>query len=89
MSHQVVWTKDVAEFFLEHCNATQFQRDVLMTRIAGMSVLQQSFFFSCSKSTVERTINQLKKMYDIVQKEHPDRLKPRVFSADELYMDTH
>lgn len=89
MSHQVVWTKATTNFFLEHCNATDFEKQVLLTRISGMSVLQQSFFFSCSTSTVERAIRHLKNLYDVVQKEYPDRLKPRVFSKDELYMDTH
>lgn len=89
MSKQVVWTKRVTDFFLDNSNATDFEKQVLLTRISGMTVQEQSFFFCCSPATVQRAVKHLKQLYDKVQEEYPDELPKRKTCAAELYMDNN
>lgn len=87
MSHQVVWTRRVVTLFEDAANLTDLERQVLETRVAGMTRVQQSFYLNLSVSTIDKVISRLKQKYDVVQKEYPDDLKPRKFSAAETYMD--
>lgn len=89
MSHEVKWTKRTTDFFLENSNATEFEKQVLLTRISGMSIVQQSYFFSCSTATISRAIKKLKILYDEVQREYPEELRPRKTSVYETYLDEH
>lgn len=89
MSHEVVWTKKVLERFCEAAKLTDFERQVMETRIAGMTITQQAFYLSVSDSTVCRTVARLKKKYDAVQKEYPDELKPRRKTVYEDFMDNN
>lgn len=88
MSHQVIWTKRVLDFFCEAANLTPFEREVMITRLT-MTRLQQADYLSVSLSTLDKCIARLKRKYDAVQKEYPDELKPRRKSAAETYMDEH
>ena len=87
MSHQVIWTRRVFEFFSDAAKLTKLEREVLETRISGMTRVQQSLYFSLSISTIDKIIARLKRLYDEVQREYPDELKPRRTSACETYMD--
>lgn len=89
MSRQVVWTKRTESFFCDAANLTPFERDVLRCRISGMTQVQTSFYLSVSVSTIQKTVARIKRIYDVVQKEFPDELKPRRTCAAETYMDTH
>ena len=89
MAHQVVWTKKVTEFFEEAGNLTKFECEVLETRISGMSIKEQAYYFSCSEGTINKCISKLKRKYDAVQAEYPDELRPRRSSAAETYLDEH
>ena len=77
------------DFFLENSNCTKFQRDVLITRISGMTIKEQAMFFHCGESTVNRAIRVLKDTYDAVQREYPDELPKRKMSEAERYLDEH
>lgn len=88
MAKQVIWTRYTYEKFVHEGFLTEFEQEVLQTRIKGMTVLQQAEHLHCSKSTVEKTIAALKKRYDEVQKRNPD-LPIRRTSAQEQYMDSH
>lgn len=89
MSKQVIWTKNTLEFFLEHSMMNDFQKQIMIDRCQNMTVIQMSLKYHCSESTVHKEIAKIKKIYDVVQNEHPDILPPRKKSAKELYMDTH
>ena len=89
MSHQVVWTEKVTRFFEEKTKLTEFECRLLESRIAGMTVVQQSFYFCKSISSIEKSIKLLKTKYDAVQVEYPDTLKPRRNSVYEQQMDEH
>ena len=89
MARQVVWTKRTTDFFLDNSNATDFEKQVLLTRISGMTVQQQAFYFSCSPATVHRAVKHLKQLYDRVQQEYPEELPKRRSCAAELYMDNN
>jgi len=89
MARQVIWTKQTLEFFLEHSGVNEFQKQIMVTRCQNMTVVQQAQLLNCSESTVHKEIAKIKKIYDVVQKEHPDQLPPRKASQKELYMDTH
>ena len=77
------------DFFKQAANLTPLECEIMETRISGMTRTQQSFYFNISVSALEKIIARLKKKYDAVQKEFPDRLKPRRASAAETYMDEH
>lgn len=86
---QVIWTKKVLEDFIELAMLTEEEAFIMRSRVKGVTVTQQAMELNKSESSVHRMINQLKKKYDAVQAEHPDRFPPRKFSAKETYMDTH
>lgn len=88
MSHQVIWTREVLDAFVREACLTDFQRELMETRIAGMSVTAQAYFFNRSVSSINREIARLKLLYDEAQL-HSKILKPRKHSAQELYLDTH
>lgn len=56
---KIVWTKRVFEFFCENGNLTEFQRQVLETRIAGMTIKEQAVYYNCCESTISRTVNDI------------------------------
>lgn len=89
MSHQVNWSKDVLEFFIEEALLNSFEEEIMRTRVDGLTIQEQSARLACSRSKIEKTIALLKKKYDYVQKMYPDKLPVRKSSAKELYMDTH
>ena len=89
MAHQVIWTNSVKEFFYKEGNLSEFQIQIMETRIKGMSIIEQSMKFCCSKSLIDKEIKKLKAIYDECQKANPDKLPPRKFSTKELYMDSH
>ena len=89
MSKQVVWTHDVMTNFIKMALLTEDEIFILESRVKGWTVTQQAMKLNKSESSVHRSINLLKKKYDIVQKEHPDMFPPRRSSAKETYMDTH
>lgn len=88
MSHQVIWTKKVLDFFCDAANLTPLERDIMVTRLT-MTGIEQSQYLSISTSSLDRAIKRLKVKYDACQKEYPDVLKPRRNSASETYQDEH
>lgn len=89
MAHQVIWTRRVYEFFCDAANLNKLDRDILAQRIAGMTIKEMQFFYGLSESALNKRIARMKRIYDEVQKEYPDELKPRKTSAAETYMDEH
>lgn len=89
MAHQVLWTKNITSIFYEEAHLSEFEIQIMNTRIKGMTITEQSLKFNCSKSLIDKTIKKLKVKYDEVQKNHPDELPERKFSAKELYMDSN
>lgn len=89
MSHQVIWTRRVTDLFVSAAQLTDLERQVLETRISGMTIVQQSYYFNLSTSTINRIVARLKKLYDVVQKEYPEDLPVRRRSAREDYLDNN
>ena len=89
MAKQVLWTRDVLEFFIEVACLTELEENVMRTRVKEWPVSKMSMEFHVSESTIHRTIKRLKTKYDQAQREYPDRLPVRRNSAKETYMDTH
>lgn len=87
MSHQVIWTKDTYDFVCEHAMLSDFERELLSTRIAGMTITQQMFYFNRGRTSINDAIKRIKQKYDVVQKQHPEILDPRTDSVYEKYMD--
>lgn len=87
MSRQVVWTLDTLNNFRKYGCLTDFQYEVLKTRISGMTQQSQAFFFNCSISVIRRTVSDLKVLYDKVQKEHPELFEPRKNNVYEKWLD--
>lgn len=89
MSKEVEWTLQRYDFFVEKAMLSDDEAFIMRTRIQGWSVSQQAETLGRSESTIHKTIANLKKKYDIVQSEYPDRLPPRKKSDKEKWMDTH
>ena len=88
MSHQVKWTRRITDLFVYAAQLNDLERQVLETRISGMSIRQQAYYFNVSESTINRIVQRLKQKYDVVQKEYPDDLPVRQKkSVYEEYLD--
>lgn len=86
MAHQVPWNKYIVERFEEAAMLTDLEREVLRTRVAGWSRTRQALALNISLSTLDRTINGLKRKYDRVARLDP-LLPPRKNSAAETWQD--
>lgn len=88
MSRQVPWNKIILEEFISLAALTKEEEEIMRTRVAGWSRLQQAEKLGMSLSTVDRIITRLKIKYDDVQQYSPI-LPPRKISRIEVYLDTH
>lgn len=89
MANQVRWTKRLLEDFYEYALLNDDEIYIMESRIKGIPVSMQAEKLSCSESTVHRMIAKIKKKYDAVQEEHPDKFPPRRKSAAETWMDNN
>lgn len=83
MSKQVAWNKVVLEEFIEMGGLTPLEEQIIRTRVAGWSRVEQSMKFGLSIATVDRVIARLKRKYDNCQMYSP-LLPPRKNNASEL-----
>lgn len=86
MAKQVPWNEIIYSEFCRLAMLSDFEKDVLKTRIQGYSIIQQSMKFKCSESTISRTIAVLKEKYDRVQP-YSEKLPVRKTSAQEKWQD--
>lgn len=77
------------EFFIDKGMLNEEQIYILSSRVKGTTVTEQSLHLNKSISSINRQISKIKRIYDVVQEEYPDRLPIRRYSAREQYMDTH
>lgn len=89
MAKEVEWNRYVYDRFCELAMLSDFEKQVLETRIKGYSIIQQSMMLGCSDSTISKTIKVLKAKYDNVQKLEGSGLKPRRTSKQEEWMDNN
>lgn len=89
MSHQVLWTQDKLDFFINKGLLSEDEEFIMRTRCKGWTVTMQALHLNKSESTIHQMIKKLKSKYDEVQKEYPNDLPMRKFSAQETYMDNH
>lgn len=85
----ILWTKNTLDFFIDKAMLNDDEIFIMKNRLKGMPVSQMAMGLNCSESTIHRMISNLKKRYDVVQKEYPDVLPIRKKSAKEEYMDSH
>lgn len=89
MSKQIRWTKQLTESFIDLAMLSDEEAYIMRTRVKGTPISVQADFLGCSISTVNRYISQLKKKYDEVQKEYPEKFPIRKSSAKETWMDNN
>ena len=89
MAHQVKWTKQLTEQFIDMAMLSDDEAYIIRSRVKGTPVSVQAVCLSCSESTVHRMIATLKRKYDSVQAENPDIFPKRYYSQKERYMDNH
>lgn len=89
MSHQVKWSKQVLTDFCTLALLNEDEIYIMESRIKGTPVSLQADHLCCSESTVHRMIAKLKKKYDVVQKEFPNKFPIRRKSAKETWMDNN
>lgn len=86
MAHEVPWNKIIVERFVELAMLTKEEEEILRTRVAGWTRVEQSIKFGMSIQKVDRIIRVLKDKYDNVQK-YDVLLPPRKHSKEEDIMD--
>lgn len=86
MAHEVPWNKIILEEFIEQAILTKEEEEIIRTRVAGWTRVEQSMKFGMSIQKVDRIIANLKEKYDNVQK-YDVLLPPRKSSKEEDRMD--
>lgn len=71
MSRQVAWNKIILDEFIRIGELTDFEEDVIRTRVRGWSRDKQSIEFNVSLSAIDRAIKRLKAKYDNACKYSP------------------
>ena len=66
MSHQVLFTREILDEFINESMLTEDEAFILITRIAGWSRQQQASELNVSVQSVDRIINRMKNKYDKV-----------------------
>ena len=89
MAKQVRWTKKVLEEFCEYALLNEDEIYIMQSRVKGVPVSIQASVLCCSESTVHRMISKLKKKYDVVQKEYPEKFPIRRTSSKETWLDNN
>lgn len=89
MKHQIAWTKNLTEKFIELAMLSDDEAYIMRSRVKGETVTQQALTLHKSEATIHRMIKKLKDKYDIVQKENPDVFPIRYVSKQEEYLDSH
>ena len=87
MTHQVPWTKTLLEDFITEGLLTEDEENIMRTRIAGWSIVKQSMEFGMSTATISRIIKKVKKKYDYLHKQFPERFPERKQSKFEQALD--
>lgn len=89
MAHQVPWSKDLIDKFIDRAMLSEEEAFIMRSRVQNWTVSMQADHLGKSESAVHSMIRKLKIKYDIVQAESPDIFPERKFSAKEVYMDSH
>ena len=84
MTKQIFWTKAVLESFIHEGNLNKRQEYIVRTRAEGYTISKQADELHLSIDQVNKEIAELKKRYDIVQK-NSKVLPPRCKNKKELY----
>lgn len=83
----VSWTDEVFEQFIDMADLTEFEQEVLESRIEGLTIKEQAEHLHCSPSKISSAIKRIKLMYDAVQLQYPDKFPKRRASEKEQYQD--
>lgn len=88
MAKQVPWNAELLAEFARLAMLSELEYGIMETRIKGMCRTEQARKFGLSIDSIDKKIKLLKQKYDRVQP-LSDKLPKRVFSAKEVWMDTH
>lgn len=89
MAHQVEWTRQVLEDFIQEALLNEEEEFIIRKRCSNWTVIQTAQALHKSESSIHQTIAKLKRKYDVVQKANPDKFPKRRVSKEERYLDTH
>lgn len=85
MSHQVIWTRDLLESFIEKGCLSEEEAQLMRYRVINKhSIVKISLLMNCSESKVNAMFNRLKKLYDEVAAEDnsfPPRVSKNVYNS--------
>lgn len=88
MAKTVNWNNVIYEEFCTLAFLTDIEKEIIKTRIQGLTITEQAEKFKISTRSVDRYIQTIKKKYDEVQP-MSDKLPKRHKSAQEDYMDNN
>ena len=89
MKSGVIWTKQLTEDFIELAMLSEEEAYVMRSRVKCTPISAQADFLGCSDSTVHRMVSKIKKKYDAIQKEYPEKFPVRKTSSKETWMDNN
>ena len=84
MTKQIFWTKAVLESFIQEGNLNKRQEYIVRTRAAGFTISKQAEQLHLSIDQVNKEIAELKKRYDVTQR-NSSILPPRRKNKTDLY----
>lgn len=87
MSKQVKWTADTLERFITYGLLDNESEFIMRNRCKNMPITRMAMELNRSESWVHKRVAYLKKLYDEVQRQHPDEMPVRKASAKETWMD--
>lgn len=85
MKHQIPWNKTILEDFIEEGLLTDEEAHLMTLRTRNKSTVYQATALNVSTATVDRMVVELKKKYDQLHEQFPDRFPKRHRSQKERF----
>lgn len=89
MSVQVPWNERILNDFIRLACLSEDEAYIMRTRAHGTPVSVQATALNLSESAVAKKIALLKRKYDKVQEEYPEKFPKRRRSARETWLDNN
>ena len=89
MASQVPWNERILEDFIRLAYLSDEEAYIMRKRCKGDPVSKISQDLNLSESSIAKRVSLLKKKYDRIQAEYPERFPVRRFSKKETWMDNN
>lgn len=81
MKHEVPWNKEVLDKFIEYGKLNEEQRKIMRLRVKNHTDYEIASEMNFSVATYYRRVDELKRIYDKIQKEHKELPKRELLNS--------